>query len=55
MQSVLFIDYMITGLFLVSDTEKVISLGSFVGTVQSGNIAHLRYFMPGLTSYINPD
>ena len=24
-------------------------------TVQSGNIAHLRYFMPGLTSNINPD
>ena len=25
------------------------------GTVQSGNIAHLRYFMPGLTSNINTD
>ena len=40
---------------LYTQYSCVLSFLHAMVTVQSGNIAHLRYFMPGLTSNINTD
>ena len=35
--------------------EKALLIHAFIIAVQSGNISHLRYFMPGLMSNIYTD